>query len=91
MRGATSPLLLGVAVMGRAWAALIGQQGPPDPGGRRGGGRGQRGVPTVAPGTHPPGVTGVRPGRCQPSEFPPPSILNAPRVTPGLPQNGWPR
>jgi len=87
MRRAKSSVLAGVAVIGLAGAALIGQQQLRLPaeqqGGRQGGGRGQqRGVPTIAPGECPPGMTETRPNRCQTPEFPPPSIVDyRPRST----------
>ena len=75
------PFFLGVAILGFTGVALIGDQQPPAPSqqqqpqGRGRGGRGA-GVPTIAPGECPPGMTETRPNRCQAPEFPPPSILD---------------
>jgi len=81
-----SSLLAGIAAVGITGTALVSQPIPPESGqqgaGRAGRGGRTQGVPPVAPGECPPGMTETRPGRCQAPEFPPPSILDyRPRST----------
>jgi predicted TIM-barrel fold metal-dependent hydrolase len=77
-----SSLIIAMTVTGLTGVAWLGDQQPPQPqqqgqqqGGRGRGGRGG-GTPLNADGECPPGMTEVRPGRCQAPEFPAPSILD---------------
>jgi uncharacterized protein len=88
MPRAKSSVITAVAVAVAAGAILLGQQQqPPPPQGQqqtggRGGGAGRGGVPPIAPGECPPGMTETRPNQCRAPEFPAPSILDyRPRST----------
>ncbi|CAN5520144.1 amidohydrolase family protein [soil metagenome] len=78
MSRARSSVCTAVAVTVAAGAILLGQQQT----GGRGGGAGRGGVPPIAPGECPPGMTEARPNQCRAPEFPAPSILDyRPRST----------
>jgi predicted TIM-barrel fold metal-dependent hydrolase len=76
-----------------AGGATFALQGPPGSQGRGGGRGGPSGGVPIKPGEEcPPGMTEVRPGRCQKPELPPPSIVDyRPKSTVVAPEHLVPR